>query len=219
MSRVMSRKTGLVAIAAFCGCALVTGVALTAARPEARQPELAPDHPLAAQFQFDEAAMMEAMMESGATGPAHEWLGQFIGEWKSTITIHMGDAPMVSQGTTTWEWLIPGRFIIDRMESEMMGMPMTGVGITGFDNLKRQYTGVWMDSMSTGIMPLQGSLDPTGKVLTMVGDMDEPTTGEMGKPVLFVTTIVDENHIRFDAREIIYGEAFTVFSIEYERAE
>jgi hypothetical protein len=36
---------------------------------------------------------------------------------------------------------------------------------------------------------------------------------------MYVTTIVDEDHIRFEAREILYGEPFTVFSIDYERAE
>jgi hypothetical protein len=33
-----------------------------------------------------------------------------------------------------------------------MGMPFEGLGYTGYDNVKKQYFGTWIDSMSTGIM-------------------------------------------------------------------
>lgn len=227
----MTKYLMTVAIAAFCGSAAVTGMALTSvdsgagadasgsklAQPE---PAMAPDHPLAAMFQGDPETMMAEWQAAATPGPAHAWLGQFVGSWKTTTSISMGaPEPMVSHGTSTIEWLIEGRFIVQHFEGEMMGMPMTGYGVTGFDNIKHMYVGTWLDSMGTGISLMQGSLDPTAKVQNMIGTMDEPTTGEHGKSILYVTTIIDEDHFRFEAKEILYGEPFAVVTIDYERAD
>lgn len=213
----MNKTLAMATIAAFCGSAAVTGLALSARSTS--QPELAPGHPLASVFQQDQQAMMDAWMASAQTGPAHEWLGQFVGTWKTKMSMSMEGQEMVSEGTATYEWLIPGRFLSQRYEGDMMGAPMSGFGITGFDNLKRQFVGCWVDSMGTGILSMQGSLDPSGKIQSMVGMMDEPMTGEHGKAVLWVTTLIDANHFKFEAREILYGEAWTVFTIEYSRAD
>lgn len=208
-----------IAIASFCGSAAVTGLALSAARPAAQPADIAPDHPLASMYAIDEAAAMQAMMKAGTPGPAHEWLAQFLGRWETTMTMTMGDAPMHSTGVSEYSWLMDGRYIQDEFSSEFMGMPMSGLGITGFDNTRNQFFGIWLDSFSTGYAAMHGSLDPTGKILTMVGTMDEPSTGEIGKPFMGVTTIVDANHIRFEMKEIIHGDPFTVMTIDYTRAD
>jgi len=33
----------------------------------------------------------------------------------------------------------------------MMGQPMEGVGYTGYDRMRKQYTMVWLDNMSTAM--------------------------------------------------------------------
>jgi hypothetical protein len=33
----------------------------------------------------------------------------------------------------------------------MMGMPMSGFGMTGFDNTRKQYVGTWADTFGTSI--------------------------------------------------------------------
>lgn len=218
--RSKTRTLPALTIAAFCGAAAVTGLALTAREAGSAgrvQPEMAPGHPLASMHQIDEQAAMEAWMAASTPGPAHAWLGQFIGTWSTTMTMQMGPDSMVSHGTSTFSWLMEGRFLQQDYQGDMMGMPMTGHGVTGFDNGKRQYVGVWLDSFGTGISSMQGSLDPTGKIQTMIGAMDEPTTGEHGKAVMYVTTVIDANHMKFEAREILYGEPFTVFTIDYVR--
>ncbi len=209
-----------IAIAAFCGSAAVTGLALTAARPAA-QPEagVAADHPLAHVMNIDPAKSEAAWMAASMPGTAHAWLGQFIGTWSTKTSMDMGNGPMVSEGTAEFSWLVEGRFLLQEFNGDMMGMPLQGYGVQGFDNLKRQYVGTWLDSMSTGITMTQGSLDQTGKIMTLVGGMDEPTTGEMNKPVAFVTTVIDDDHMRFEAKELIHGEPFTVFTIDYQRID
>ncbi len=219
----MGKYLMTVAVAAFCGSAAVTGLALSSVKApsKAAQPEpaIAPDHPLAAMHQADEAASMEAWAEAATTGPAHAWLGHLVGTWKTSMSINMGPEPMLSEGTAEIKWLLEGRFLIQEFHGDMMGMPMDGFGISGFDNLKRQYVGTWVDSMGTAITTMMGSLDPSAKILTQIATMDEPTTGEHGKAYMYITTLVDEDHFRFEAREILYGDPFTVFTIEYTRAE
>ena len=215
----MRRILATMALASFCGSAAVTGLALTAARPAPQPEAVADDHPLASMHQIDEAAAMQAWMEASALGPAHEWLGQFIGTWDATMTMHMGEETTTAQGRAEFSWLMEGRFVQDDFEGDFMGMPMAGFGITGFDNVRRQFVGIWTDSFSTGISMMYGSLDPSGKVLTMVGAMDEPSTGEMGKAYMAVTTMVDQNTMLFEMKEILYGEPFTVMTIEYTRAD
>ncbi|MEZ6235807.1 MAG: DUF1579 domain-containing protein [Phycisphaerales bacterium] len=222
----MRKILATIALASFCGSAAVTGLALTAARPapqpeDGGMPQIADDHPLAHIWAkaMDEEASMEAWMRASALGPAHEWLGQFIGAWDVTMTINMGPEPMVTRGHTEYTWLMEGRYLQDNLTSDFMGMPMSGYGISGFDNNRNQFVGIWMDSFSTGISMMYGSLDPTGTILTQVGTMDEPTTGEVGKAYMAVTTIIDEDHFRFEMKEILYGEAMTVMTIEYTRAD
>lgn len=219
MARI-NKSLMTIALAAFCGSAAVTGLALSTAKP-ASQPEhgVADDHPLAHIMNIDQAKAEEAWMAASMPGAPHAWLGQFIGTWKTKMSMDMGGAPMVSEGTAKFSWLIDGRFLLQEFNGDMMGMPMQGFGVQGFDNVKRQYTGTWLDNMSTGIMTMQGSLDQTGKVLTLIGGMDEPMTGEMNKPVAFITTVIDENHMKFECKELIHGEPFTVFTIEYERVD
>jgi hypothetical protein len=53
----------------------------------------------------------------------------------------------------------------------------------------------------------------------MFTHMDEPTTGEIGKTVKFVTRFVDDNTMVFEAWEVQYGNDFKVMEIEYKRAK
>ena len=100
----------------------------------------------------------------------------------------------------------------------MMGMPFKGMGLTTFDNFRKQYVGSWADSMGTSILHMTGSMSPDGKTQTMFTQMDEPTMGEIGKTVKYVTRFVDDNTMNFEAWEVQYGNDFKAFEIEYKRA-
>ena len=70
-----------------------------------------------------------------------------------------------------------------------------GRGIDGYDQNKKKYTGVWVDSMSSTPLLLEGTRDEKTKILTMTGDHPGPD----GKPVKFKTTSFskDKNHHTF----------------------
>lgn len=139
-------------------------------------------------------AMMEAMMKAGTPGDAHKKLDAFTGNWDTKITMWMmpGQPPMSSTGSSENRWLFGGRYLEQRFKGDFMGMPFEGLGYTGYDNVKNQYWGTWMDSMSTAMMASTGS-SADGKVWNFTGAMPDPMTGKDAK-VEEKITIVDADH-------------------------
>ncbi|MCA9272526.1 MAG: DUF1579 domain-containing protein [Phycisphaerales bacterium] len=163
--------------------------------------------------------MMANYMKAGEPGTAHEFLALFTGEFDTTSRMWMDPAaePMESTGSCTNTMIMDGRYLKTEYEGNIMGVPFTGFAITGYDNNRKLFTNVWIDSMSTGIAPAWGNLDQTGTVMTLVGTMDEPTTGEIGKLYKQVFRIVDEDHYVMEMWEILYGDEFKVMEIAYSR--
>ena len=90
-----------------------------------------------------------------------------------------------------------------------MGMPVNGIGYTGYDNMNKKYTMLWIDNSSTAMFLADGNFDQTGNVLTMYGKMDEPTTDEYGKNVRYVIRIIDHNKFVFEIHESLLQEGKT----------
>ncbi len=168
----------------------------------------------------DPQKAMEAWMASMQPGKPHEFLKQFVGEWNTTTRIWMagpGSPPMESAGTASFSLVFGGRFLKQESTGQMMGMPMEGLGFTGYDNNRKLYFSSWIDSLSTGFYINSGNLDQTGTILTQFGTMDEPMTGEIGKMVKYVTRVADADTVVFEIQEVLYGDPFTVVQIEYKR--
>lgn len=168
----------------------------------------------------DPAKAGEAMMRSMNPGKPHEFLARFAGEWEGTLKIYMagpGAPPAETRTSSSVKLILGGRFIQQTSRSDLMGMPYEHTGITGFSNDRNLFVGSWVNSMSTDIMSMTGSLDKEGKTLTMIGTMNEPTFGEIGKPAKFVWRWNDSGGYTFEAWEIIYGDEFKVVEATYTR--
>ena len=163
--------------------------------------------------------MMANYMKAGEPGTAHEVLALFVGEWDAVNRMWMDPAgePMESKGSCTNTMIMGGRYLQTEYKGDMMGFPFTGMALTGYDNNKKLFTNIWIDSMSTGIAPSYGNLDQSGTAMTMIGTMDEPTTGEMGKAYKQVFRIIDEDNHVMEMWEILYGDPFKVMEIQYTR--
>jgi len=100
----------------------------------------------------------------------------------------------------------------------MMGMPMTGMGVTGYDNFDKKYVSFWIDNLSTAMYLSEGSIDPAGKVLSLYGKMDEPMTGEHDKNVKYVSRVVDPDKFVFEIHDLAIPEPNTkVVEVVYTR--
>ncbi|MBL8764960.1 MAG: DUF1579 domain-containing protein [Phycisphaerae bacterium] len=181
-----------------------------------------PADPPAAAGGPDMQKAMEAWQATMMPGKAHEGLKNWVGKWNTVMKTYMGGPgapPTESKGAATFEMVLGGRFVLQKTEGTMMGMPMNGLGLTGYDNGRKLYTGTWCDTMGTAIMTMAGSMSQDGKVLTMFGQMDEPMTGEVGKTVKFVTRQIDKDNFVFEAWEVLYGNDFKAFEVVYTRAK
>jgi hypothetical protein len=127
--------------------------------------------------------------KAAASSPQAAHFKKAVGTWDATVT-SMGQT---SKGTETIRVLGDGMWLVSDFESPMGGSPFQGHGITGYDTQKKKFTGVWVDTMSPMPMHMEGTLDASGKVLTMTGDMPDPATPGKMIPSTMVETWTDAN--------------------------
>ena len=133
----------------------------------------------------DPDAMMEMFRRAATPGPQHAHFKKYVGDWAVTTTFQMPGDPqaMESTGSMHGTLILGGRFVqVDFHLDDMMGQPFDGVGITGYDNTKGQYQGIWMDVASTHITMTTGTM--SGGSLTMQGTSSTP----MGENGMKITT-------------------------------
>jgi hypothetical protein len=159
-------------------------------------------------------------MAAATPGEAHKKLNNMVGSWETSTSMWMapGQPSEVTKGTAEMKWVLDGRFVLQEYHGEMMGRPMSGMGLTGYDNLNKKYVGVWMDNMGTAMSTMSGNFDRSEKVLTLYGTMDEPTTGEYGKYVKYVTRVLDKDKFVFEIHDLSLAEPNTkVVEVTYVR--
>jgi hypothetical protein len=164
--------------------------------------------------------MMQAWIEMSAPGEPHAEMAKAAGIWETTMRVWMQgpDGPVTeSTGEAKFE-MFGDRWLLQRQRGEMMGMPVRGIGITGYDNFKQKYVSMWVDSMSTAMSTSEGWMHPSGDVLTMWGKMDEPMLGLRDMTVKYVTRFIDDDTHIFEIHDFNYPEGKTkVVEIEYRR--
>ncbi len=96
----------------------------------------------------------------------HAHLKAQEGVWDATVS---GMGPE-SKGTETNTMACGGLWLVSDFKGDVMGMPFSGHGITGYDPAKAKYVGTWVDSMTTSLLVMEGTCDKSGKVMTMMGE-------------------------------------------------
>jgi len=190
------------ALAALC----VSAVALAADAPPKMSPE--------------QQAMMDKMAKAATPGAPHAMLTKMAGEWTCTVKMQMDPSQPAqeSQSTATITALMDGRYVQEVDAGQMNGMPFTGMGVYGFDNVSGRYVSTWIDNMGTGIMTSEGTADASGKVITYTATMNDPMTGKPSKSRI-VTTVIDDNHHTMEMYGVPFGakKEMKVMTIDYVR--
>ena len=199
---------------------VVAGLAMSLAVLAADKPVEKGKAPAAAPAMDEQMKQMMEMMEKmGTPGPQHADLMKLAGKWKVVTKSWMGPGdPMVTEGTAAYKPVLGGRFLMEEVHGVFMDKPFEGMGLTGYDNQHKEYVGTWMDNMGTMIMTSHGSMDASGKVLTMTSEFDDPATGQKS-PVRMVTTFMDPNTKKFEMFENHGGQEVRSMEITYTRAK
>jgi hypothetical protein len=138
-------------------------------------------------------------------GPEYDLLKKQVGSW----TVTMKAEGMDVKGSMVYKMELGGLWLVGSLESELGGMKFYGRSLDSYDPVKKKYVSIWVDSMITTPMILEGTYDKEKKTLTMSGE----GPGMDGKPIKWksVSVIPDDDTINLtmymgDAKE----PAFTV---------
>jgi len=162
---------------------------------------------------------MDAMMRAATPGDAHKKLNAMVGTFDAKVKMWMepGAPPAESSGKAINEWVLGGRFVQQRFDGTFMGQPFSGIGYTGYDNVRHTYIGTWMDSMSTSMMTSSGDPDASGKNWNFSAMSMDPVSGE-AVSLTEKMTMIDNDHQLFE----MYGPGpngsnFKMMEITYTR--
>ena len=167
----------------------------------------------------------EAEMDAGAMaammpGPMHSHLAKLAGEWnvEGKYRMDAGMDWMPFGGTAKREMIFDGRHLVETFDSEFMGMPYHGRGVTGYDNLREEYTMIWYDSSSTGTMVSTGTANEDGTEITTLGEVSDAMTGDTHRWVKMTHKIHGPDKTSFESwAKTEAGEEWLSMELVYTR--
>ena len=169
----------------------------------------------------DAQEMMKKWMEFATPGEGHKLLEQFVGKWDIVTRMWWegpGKPPSETKGSAEAKWVLEGRFLVEESSGHMMGMPYKSINYLGFDNYKKKYVVSYLDSVGTAMYTGEGKFDPSNKVLTLFGKMDDYMIGERDKPVKYVTRIISKDKHVFEIYDEVGGpNEFKAVEVIYTR--
>jgi hypothetical protein len=101
----------------------------------------------------------------------HEWLKQFVGEWDTDMeaTMAPGQPPMKCKGSMSSK-AIGGFWVLNEITGDWMGTKTLGYLTIGYNLAAKKYVGTYVDSMTDHLWKYSGTVDSTGKTLTLEAD-------------------------------------------------
>jgi hypothetical protein len=126
------------------------------------------------------ASAWQQMPPMPTPGPEHEVFKAEVGTWDAVVEMTPAPGAPVTKATGVEVNTVGcgGLCLISDLKVDMMGTAFEGHGMSTWDPTKKQYTGTWMDSMSTGPWRSESTYDRAAKKWT--GWMEGPDmTGRM----------------------------------------
>lgn len=189
----------------------------TAQQPERRGQEPQAERPAAGAV--DMAAIVQAMEEGTRKTKEHAELAQAEGMWSFEGKHWMAPGSPAGEmtGTVKMKSILDGRWLQEKVESEVEGMPFQGISMVGFDSVRGKYISTWVDSMSNGMMYSEGEAQPDGSIV-LQGKVSCPIAKDE-KPVKIVMRNEGRDKMKFEMFEPApgTGEMFKVMELNYTR--
>ena len=144
----------------------------------------APAHAATAAHTLDES-VIKKMLDRGRPAESINVtvLARLLGDWYYTAAFWAvpGVEPQRTKGKIGNEMILDGRFL----SSTVLGswniggydVPVKGQGFIGYDNGKKSFTSVWIDTMTTGVMIGAGTYDKKANAIKETGWFTNPLNG------------------------------------------
>lgn len=170
--------------------------------------------------QDDYSQMLSAWSRLSPPGRQHRLLQPLAGEWDlQAAWQHRDSTSGIYRASSKRKWIMGHRFLLEEVRDDKIGAPFNGVGILGYDNLKRQFASFWIDEMSTSMVFCAGQEESDGRSISLTGTYDDPLTGERNRRFKNVITIADNNQHVFEMFEIAPdGDCLKMYDIVYTRS-
>lgn len=165
---------------------------------------------------------MQAFIQAGTPGEEHKLLQSYVGKWNHIVTMWMKPEalPEISKGTTETESILGGRFIHQRINGISMGQPFEGLGLTGYDNVKKHFSTVWLDNMGTGMMLGTGVFDQAKKAIVDSGSFSCPMSASGTVNYRAVWTLPEKNSFKYEMfAPGEDGKEFRMMEVVYTKAQ
>lgn len=125
------------------------------------------------------AAQAQVDFQPSQPTKKHAVLKKFVGTWENHAKSVPGpDQPQIECKGKLKSRMLGGLWVINEMTGDFGGAQMQGVQTIGYDPEKKKYVGIWVDSMMNIMWHYEGSLDESGKKLTLEAEgpnMLDPT--------------------------------------------
>ena len=148
----------------------------------------------------------------------HEWLAKLAGEWKFEHDCEEpGKEPVKLRGKESVR-MLGDLWMVGEGEGEMPGGGVARSIMTlGFDPAKGKFVGSFIASMMTHFWPYEGTLDDSGKVLTL--DSEGPSFAGDGSMAKYRDSIelVSDDHRILRSRVLGSDGAWTEFMVSHYR--
>lgn len=151
----------------------------------------------------------------------HAWLQQFVGEWEyeAEMTMQPGEPPMRSKGTESTR-AIGGFWILGENKGIFFEKPFTGILTLGYDPESKKFIGTWVDSVGSYLWRYEGTLDESGKILTLTSEGPCPAKPGQLVKVKETLEVIDKDHKVFTSRmQGDDGTWNTMGKIDYRRTK
>ncbi len=146
----------------------------------------------------------------------HEWLQQLVGEWETEteLATEAGKPPAKRKGSESVR-PIGGFWVQSEIKGGVMGASFTGMLSLGYSPEKKKYVGAWIDSVASHLWTYTGSVDATGRILTL--ETEGPTgDGKTGK-FREALEVKDKDHKTFSSSMEKDGKWITYLVIQFTR--
>ncbi|QDU78609.1 hypothetical protein Pla110_03130 [Polystyrenella longa] len=116
-------------------------------------------------------SLLSAEPEFPQAQEEHVWLKQFTGEWTSTSqSIGNPDQPSVECSGKMSSQMLGDFWVVNRMEGDANGETFQAIQTIGYDGSKNKYVGTWVDTMMNQLWHYEGTVDDSGKKLTLLAE-------------------------------------------------
>ncbi|MDD9901018.1 MAG: DUF1579 family protein [Alphaproteobacteria bacterium] len=209
------KKTKVIALSLAIVASFIVAHTYATARQTAQQPPKG----------FVDETVIMSMIERGQPSEAYtlKVLAPLIGEWEYSAAFwSTPDAdPAYASGTATNEMIMGDRFLSSKILGSLNiaghNVPITRTDTIGYDNMKKSFTSVQIDSISTEMVVGHGQYDAEQNTLNETGTFTDHLTGKEKKFRATLAFIDTDKYKRTVFSTDEAGKEMKLMEFEYTR--